>query len=208
MDFALMDGFDELKNKPHLPLANISFKTDNKKDIFSIIKQKDVLLFHPYESFDPVVEFIETAAVDEKVLAIKITLYRTSGDSPIIAALKQAAENRKQVTVVVEVKARFDEARNIHWAKQLEQAGCHVVYGVVGLKIHCKIALVVRDENSSIMRYLHLSTGNYNDKTAKLYTDIGFFTSKKSFGRDSSSVFNLLTGYSEPPRWKAHYGPP
>ncbi len=201
MDISLMSGFNHLKNEPLLPLAHIGFK-DTKIDIFSKIKQNDLLLFHPFESFDPIIDFIEASAADPKVLAIKMTLYRTSGDSPIIAALKQAAENGKQVTVIVEVKARFDEARNITWAKQLEQAGCHVVYGVVGLKIHCKIALIVRDEEDGIKRYIHLSTGNYNDRTAKIYTDIGLFTAKKSYGRDGSSVFNLLTGYSEPPRWK------
>lgn len=201
LPIAGMDGFSHLKREYFPPLANYRFKK-NKCSMFDIIQEKDCLLFHPFESFDPVVDFILEAASDNQVLAIKLTLYRTSGDSPVITALKKAAENGKQVTAIVELKARFDEAQNITWAKQLEQAGCHVVYGVVGLKTHGKIALVVRDEEKGIKRYVHLSTGNYNDKTAKLYTDIGLFTSKKTFGSDASAIFNLLTGYSEPPRWK------
>lgn len=201
MEIACIDGYRDLKSKPLPPIVNIAFQ-DNKTSIFDIIRKEDHLLFLPFESFDPVIRFISEAANDKKVLAIKMTLYRTSGDSPIISALKNAAENGKQVTVVVELKARFDEARNITWAKQLEQAGCHVVYGVVGLKTHGKIALIVRDEEDGINRYVHLSTGNYNDKTAKIYTDIGLFTAKKKFGSDASAIFNLLTGYSDPPRWK------
>lgn len=201
MEIACIDGYRNLKSEPLPPIVNIAFQ-DNKTSIFDIIRKEDHLLFLPFESFDPVIRFISEAASDKKVLAIKMTLYRTSGDSPIIRALKNAAENGKQVTVVVELKARFDEARNITWAKQLEQAGCHVVYGVVGLKTHGKIALIVRDEEDGINRYVHLSTGNYNDKTAKIYTDIGLFTAKKKFGSDASAIFNLLTGYSDPPRWK------
>lgn len=201
MEIACIDGYHHLKSKSLSPIVNIAFQ-DNKTSIFDIIRHQDHLLFLPFESFDPVVRFISEAASDNKVLAIKMTLYRTSGDSPIIRALKKAAENGKQVTVVVELKARFDEARNITWAKQLEQAGCHVVYGVVGLKTHGKIALIVRDEEDGINRYVHLATGNYNDKTAKIYTDIGLFTARKKFGSDASAIFNLLTGYSEPPRWK------
>jgi len=201
MQIATVRGYQHLKDVSLPPILPFEFQNE-KESIFSIIAKKDWLLSHPYESFDPVTRFIEEASVDPKVLAIKMTLYRTSGDSPIIAALKKAAENKKQVTVVVELKARFDEAQNINWAKQLEQVGCHVVYGIVGLKIHCKIALVVRDEDDGIKRYIHLSTGNYNDKTARIYTDLGLFTSKKSYGRDASAIFNLLTGYSEPPRWK------
>lgn len=201
MEIACIDGYHDLKSEPLPPIVNIAFQ-DNKISIFDIIRKEDHLLFLPFESFDPVIRFIQEAASDKKVLAIKMTLYRTSGDSPIIGALKNAAENGKQVTVVVELKARFDEARNITWAKQLEQAGCHVVYGVVGLKTHGKIALIVRDEEDGINRYVHLSTGNYNDKTAKIYTDIGLFTAKKKFGSDASAIFNLLTGYSDPPRWK------
>ncbi|OHD24927.1 MAG: hypothetical protein A2086_05020 [Spirochaetes bacterium GWD1_27_9] len=196
-----MKGFEKLKDAPSAPVLSKEF-LDVKESIFEIISRKDRLLNLPFESFDPVVRFIEEASCDPKVLAIKQTLYRTSGDSPIVKALKKAAENGKQVTVVVELKARFDEAQNINWAKQLEQVGCHVIYGIVGLKIHCKVALVVRDEEDGIKRYIHLSTGNYNDKTAKIYTDISLFTAKKTFGKDASAIFNLLTGYSEPPRWQ------
>ena len=201
MEIACIDGYLNLKSESFPPIVNRAFQ-DSKMSIFDIIRNQDHLLFLPFESFDPVIRFISEAASDKKVLAIKMTLYRTSGDSPIIRALKKAAENGKQVTVVVELKARFDEARNITWAKQLEQAGCHVIYGVVGLKTHGKIALIVRDEEDGINRYVHLATGNYNDKTAKIYTDIGLFTAKKKFGSDASAIFNLLTGYSEPPRWK------
>lgn len=201
MQIALMKGFDNLKDKPLIPVLSKDF-SDPDENIFEIISKKDRMINLPYESFDPVIRFIETAANDPKVLAIKQTLYRTSGDSPIISALKKAAENGKQVTVVVELKARFDEAQNISWAKQLEEVGCHVIYGLMGLKIHSKIALVVRDEEDGIKRYIHLSTGNYNDKTAKIYTDVGIFTSRYAFGRDASDIFNVLTGYSEPPRWK------
>ncbi|MCK4797768.1 MAG: polyphosphate kinase 1, partial [Spirochaetes bacterium] len=200
-DIVSINGFDHLKQEIFHPVPPKEFQ-DQKINIFNIISEKDRLIHLPYESFDPVIRFIEEAALDKNVLAIKLTLYRTSGDSPIISALKKAAENGKQVTVLVELKARFDEAQNIIWAKQLEKAGCHVVYGLVGLKTHCKMALVVRDEEDGIKRYLHLSTGNYNEKTAKIYTDIGLFTAKKSFGRDASSIFNLLTGFSDPPRWK------
>jgi len=201
MQIAFIKGFENLKDTPLVPILPIEF-SDPELDIFDLISKKDRLLNLPFEAFDPVVKFIESASVDPKVLAIKQTLYRTSGDSPIVKALKKAAENGKQVTVVVELKARFDEAQNINWAKQLEQVGCHVIYGLVGLKIHSKIALVVRDEEDGIKRYVHLSTGNYNDKTAKIYTDICLFTANHLVGRDASSIFNVLTGYSEPPRWK------
>ncbi|AOT71036.1 RNA degradosome polyphosphate kinase [Geosporobacter ferrireducens] len=172
-----------------------------EEDIFGAINKRDILLHHPYESFDPVVAFVKHAAQDPKVLAIKQTLYRVSGDSPIVKALEDAAERGKQVTVLVEVKARFDEENNIQWAKRLEKAGCHVIYGLVGLKTHCKIILVVRQEESGIKRYVHLGTGNYNDITAKFYTDIGMFTCSEYFGADVSAVFNMLSGYSEPPGW-------
>lgn len=201
MQIACMSGYDDLKDKPMPPISHEDF-SDKTRSIFDIISRRDRILYHPFESFDPVVRFIDEASTDDKVLAIKMTLYRTSGESPIIMALKKAAQNKKQVTVLVELKARFDEAQNIGWAKQLEKEGCHVVYGLVGLKTHCKIALVVRDEADGIKRYLHLSTGNYNDKTAGLYTDMGLFTCRKSFGRDITGIFNLLTGYSEPPRWQ------
>ena len=169
--------------------------------IFDAIKEKDRMLHHPYESFKSVVEFVQQAAEDKNVLAIKQTLYRVSGNSPIIAALSKAAENGKQVTVLVELKARFDEENNIHWAKKLEHAGCHVIYGLTRLKTHCKILLVVRREKNRIKRYLHLATGNYNESTAKTYTDIGLFTCKEEFGIDASSFFNSLTGYSRPPEY-------
>lgn len=171
------------------------------EDIFATIRQKDILLHHPYESFDPVVKLVNDAANDPKVLAIKQTLYRVSGNSPIVAALAKAAENGKQVTVLVELKARFDEENNIIWARRLEQAGCHVIYGLVGLKTHAKIILIVRKEANGIKRYLHLGTGNYNDNTAKLYTDLGLMTANDQFGSDASAFFNLLSGYSEPPVW-------
>ncbi|MBO4474196.1 MAG: RNA degradosome polyphosphate kinase [Clostridiales bacterium] len=171
-------------------------------NIFDAIRSKDRLVHHPYESFDPVVEFVRQAAEDPKVLAIKQTLYRVSSSSPIIRSLAEAAQNGKQVMVLVELKARFDEENNINWAKMLEKAGCHVIYGLVGLKTHSKITLVVRDEEDGIRRYLHLATGNYNDITAKIYTDIGLFTASETFGVDASEFFNTLSGFSEPPEWK------
>lgn len=170
-------------------------------DIFEQIRKQDIMLFHPYHSFQPVIEFIKQAARDPEVLAIKQTLYRVSGNSPIIAALAQAAENGKQVTVLFELKARFDEENNIIWARRLEQAGCHVIYGLVGLKTHSKITLVVRREEDGIKRYVHLGTGNYNDSTAKLYTDIGLLTKDEAIGEDATAVFNMLSGYSEPLGW-------
>lgn len=171
------------------------------KNVFDAIKEKDRMLHHPYESFKCVVDFVRQAAEDENVLAIKQTLYRVSGNSPIVAALIKAAENGKQVTVLVELKARFDEENNILWAKKLEEAGCHVIYGLVGLKTHCKILLVVRREEDGIRRYVHMGTGNYNDSTAKIYTDISLFTCKEPYGMDASSLFNVLTGYSRPPEY-------
>lgn len=172
-----------------------------ERDIFEAIREKDILLHHPYQSFEPVVDFIREASRDQQVLAIKQTLYRVSGNSPIVKALAQAAENGKQVTVLVELKARFDEENNILWAKMLEKAGCHVIYGLVGLKTHCKITLVVRQEEEGIRRYIHLGTGNYNDATARLYTDMGILTCSEAIGSDASAVFNMLSGYSEPERW-------
>lgn len=171
------------------------------KDIFEAIREKDRMIYHPFESFDWVTKFVQAAAEDENVLAIKQVLYRVSGNSPIIAALIKAAENGKQVTVLVELRARFDEENNIGWAKKLEKAGCHVIYGLAGLKAHCKVLLIVRRENDCIRRYIHFGTGNYNDTTAKFYTDIGIFTCKEKFGRDASSLFNSLTGYSGLPEY-------
>jgi len=201
MDFSGLDGFDHLRYEPLLPQPARDFY-NNEESIFDLIKEKDLLVHHPYESFDPVIRLVQEAAEDSEVLAIKQTLYRVSGDSPIIEALAQAAENGKQVTVLVELKARFDEENNIEWAKKLEKSGCHVVYGLVGLKVHSKLLLIVRDEEDGIRRYVHMSTGNYNDKTAKLYTDTGMFTAKETFGSDVSAMFNLLTGYSSAPQWK------
>lgn len=194
-----LEGFDEFKTPKYTPAPVPAFRND--KDIFSVIREGDVFLHHPYMSFDPVVNFVRQAAKDPDVLAIKQTLYRVSGNSPIIAALAQAAENGKQVSVLVELKARFDEENNIVWAKKLEKAGCHVIYGLVGLKTHSKITLVVRREEAGIRRYVHLATGNYNDSTAKLYTDCGIFTCDERFGEDATAVFNMLSGYSEPKRW-------
>lgn len=190
---------DHLRNKPYMPQRVPEIEPG--ESIFKAIRKGDILLQHPYQTFDPVVNFIRQAAVDPDVLAIKQTLYRVSGNSPIIAALAKAAENGKQVSVLVELKARFDEENNIVWAKKLEQAGCHVIYGLVGLKTHSKIALVVRREEEGIRRYVHLGTGNYNDSTAKLYTDCGIFTCDESIGEDATAVFNMLSGYSEPLSW-------
>ena len=170
-------------------------------DLFEQIRKGDIFMHHPYQTFDPVVKFVAAAAVDPNVLAIKQTLYRVSGNSPIIAALARAAENGKQVTVLVELKARFDEENNIVWASQLEKAGCHVIYGLQNLKTHSKITLVVRREEDGIRRYVHLGTGNYNDSTAKLYTDVGLMTCSDPIGEDATAVFNMLSGYSEPRFW-------
>ena len=189
-------GFNELKFEQikSLPIKELH----ECGDMFQAISKRDIFLHHPYESFSSVVKLVETAADDEKVLAIKQTLYRVSGNSPIIAALSKAAENGKQVTVLVELKARFDEENNIHWARQLEKAGCHVKYGVIGLKTHSKILLIVRQEKKGIKRYVHLGTGNYNDVTAKFYTDIGVLTCKPEYGEDASVIFNMLSGYFRP----------
>ena len=194
-----LEGCDSLRYEKHVPQRVKEIEPG--EDIFSAIRNGDILMHHPYQSFDPVVEFIRQAAKDPDVLAIKQTLYRVSGNSPIIASLAQAAENGKQVSVLVELKARFDEEHNIVWAKKLEQAGCHVIYGLVGLKTHSKIALVVRREDDGIRRYVHLGTGNYNDSTAKLYTDCGIFTCSEAIGEDATAVFNMLSGYSEPLSW-------
>ena len=197
--FTSLPGMWPWLYEPFKPQSPAELSED--EDLFEAISKRDILLHHPYESFDPVVKLVNDAADDPKVLAIKQTLYRVSGNSPIVAALARAAENGKQVTVLVELKARFDEENNIIWARRLEQAGCHVIYGLVGLKTHAKIVLVVRKEANGIKRYLHLGTGNYNDNTAKLYTDLGLFTANDQFGSDASAFFNLLSGYSEPPVW-------
>ena len=194
-----MEGFDHLKVEKYTPQPVPEFEGEDS--VFDVIRRKDVLLHHPYQTFTPVVDFIRQASKDPDVLAIKQTLYRVSGNSPIIAALAQAAENGKQVSVLVELKARFDEENNIVWARKLEKAGCHVIYGLVGLKTHSKITLVVRKEEDGIRRYVHLGTGNYNDATAKLYTDVGLMTSNEAIGEDATAVFNMLSGYSEPRSW-------
>ena len=197
--FTGMKGMWPWLYEPFVPQRPLELPEDG--DLFAAIREKDILLHHPYESFDPVVKLVSDAADDPQVLAIKQTLYRVSGNSPIVAALARAAENGKQVTVLVELKARFDEENNILWARRLEKAGCHVIYGLVGLKTHAKIILIVRKEDNGIKRYLHLGTGNYNDSTAKLYTDLGLMTANDEFGSDASAFFNLLSGYSEPPVW-------
>ncbi len=192
-----MPGYERLRYQPQPPLLPREF--GQELGIFDILREKDILLHHPYDSFDPVIGFIQSAAEDPDVLAIKQTLYRTSGkESPMVNALKRAAENGKQVTVLIELTARFDEERNISWARDLEEAGAHVLYGLAELKVHAKIALVVRREPSGICRYMHLGTGNYNEKTARLYTDFGLFTRAEDFGSDASAFFNIITGYSEP----------
>ena len=197
--FIGMKGMWPWLYEPFVPQRPLELPYDS--DLFAAIRENDILLHHPYESFDPVVKLVSDAADDPQVLAIKQTLYRVSGNSPIVAALARAAENGKQVTVLVELKARFDEENNILWARRLEKAGCHVIYGLVGLKTHAKIILIVRKEDNGIRRYLHLGTGNYNDSTAKLYTDLGLMTANDEFGSDASAFFNLLSGYSEPPVW-------
>ena len=194
-----LEGFEHLKEEKYVPQPVPEFMEEGS--VFDKIRQGDILLHHPFQTFAPVVQFIREAARDPEVLAIKQTLYRVSGNSPIIAALAQAAENGKQVSVLVELKARFDEENNIVWARKLEKAGCHVIYGLVGLKTHSKITLVVRREEDGIRRYVHLGTGNYNDATAKLYTDIGMMTCSEAIGEDATAVFNMLSGYSEPLSW-------
>jgi len=199
MNFAAAKEFAHLRNAPWPQAHAPDFL--NQPSMFDVIKKRDVLVHHPYMSFDSVVRFVQEAADDPDVLAIKQTLYRVSGQSPIINALITAAENGKEVSVLVELKARFDEENNINWAKLLEKSGVHVVYGLVGLKTHCKICLVVRREDETIRRYMHLSTGNYNEATAKFYTDVGFFTCREAFGQDASNLFNVLTGYSKATDW-------
>lgn len=190
----------QLKEKPFYPVIPKIF--EDEEDIFSVLKQKDIILHHPYDSFTPVIDFIKKAAKDPDVLAIKQTLYRVGTDSPIVKSLIEAAERGKQVAVLVELKARFDEENNIFWARALEKVGVHVVYGLVGLKTHAKMTLVVRKEFEGVKRYVHLSTGNYNATTAKLYTDLGFFTCDNDICSDVADVFNYLTGYSKQKEFK------
>jgi polyphosphate kinase len=196
LKFSLEDWPEEMRFKKYPP-ANPPADFRGCEDIFAAIRENDRMVHHPFESFDAVVNFVRTAARDENVLAIKQVLYRVSNESPIVDTLIEASENGKQVTAFVELKARFDEENNILWAQKLEKSGCHVVYGIPGLKTHCKIILVIRKEEDSIRRYLHLGTGNYNDKTSKFYTDIGMFTCRTKFGIDASNLFNVLTGFAE-----------
>jgi polyphosphate kinase len=199
MEIANRRGYDALKVPAWLPQPPADLLGSD--DLWQTLQDRDVLLFHPYESFDPVIQLLQQAADDPAVLAIKQTLYRTSGDSPIVRALERAGQNGKEVTALVELKARFDESRNVIWARRLEDAGCHVVYGVAGYKTHAKALLIVRRETVGLRRYVHLSTGNYNDRTARLYSDVGLMTTNRDIAADVAAMFNLLTGYSEAVGW-------
>ncbi len=206
LDLTMLSKISKLVKRPDLQYP--PFKPQqvpaffDKEDYFSVIRENDVIVHHPFEQFDPIIELIRQAAQDPTVLAIKQTLYRVSGQSPIINSLAEAAMMGKQVLVLVELKARFDEENNIHWAKKLEQAGCHVIYGLIGLKTHSKITLIVRNEDDGIRRYVHLGTGNYNDITAKIYTDLGLMTCAEPYGRDATDFFNMISGYSAPLSWR------
>lgn len=202
MELTQVPNRDYLRDAPFSPQPPRGLRSRRGEDLFAAIASRDLLLHHPYDSFDPVVDFIATAAKDPKVLAIKQTLYRISGDSPITRALMHAAENGKHVTALVELKARFDEERNVGWARQMERSGVHVVFGFLDLKTHCKLSLVVRQEGNVLRRYVHLGTGNYNQTTALQYTDFGLFTANEDIGEDASALFNLLTGYSQGHAWR------
>lgn len=196
--YDLIKDIDDKKQKDYIPKVYDELESNN---LFNVISSKDVFLHHPYESYKPIIDFIKQASEDPNVLAIKQTLYRVSSNSPIIESLRKAAENGKEVTVLVELKARFDENNNIEWAKVLEKAGCHVIYGIPNLKIHSKICLVIRKENDKLKYYTHLGTGNYNEKTAKIYTDMSLFTSNEDIGKDAITLFNFLSGNSKPSKW-------
>ncbi|MDA0657336.1 MAG: polyphosphate kinase 1 [Planctomycetota bacterium] len=196
-----LQNFDHLRDMPFIPQSPRGLRR-REENLFAAIARRDILLHHPFDSFAPVVEFVQRAAADPQVLAIKQTLYRTSGDSPIVRALTDAADSGKHVTAIVELQARFDEQANVGWARQLEQSGVHVVYGFMDLKTHCKVSLVVRQEESGVRRYVHLSTGNYNPTTARVYTDLGLFTADPEIASDVSALLNLLTGYAQGHAWK------